>query len=320
MYHDVGKRANPVVRLVLFAATLALLLAIPSCNKQDAATSPAIPKTFATPQQAGQALAIAAKSEDRDQLLRIFGSNASDIISAGDPVQDKAALNAFTQAYQTMNRWRKMTDGSQVLLIGADNFPFPIPLKKNASGQWYFDTDAGRDEILSRRIGRDELFVINVCSAFVDAQREYYSEKHGGVKQYAQKFLSDPGQQNGLYWDSPQGAPRSPLGPLAAYATNEGYKIQPGQHQPFHGYYFLMLTRQGPDAHGGAKTYIVNGKMTGGFAAVAYPAKYGDSGIMTFMVNQDGVTLQKDLGKSTEQIASAMKEFNPDKTWAPLAP
>ena len=145
--------------------------------------------------------------------------------------------------------------------------------------------------------------------------REYFSEKHGGVKQYAQKFISDSGQQNGLYWPEVQGQPRSPLGPLAANATAEGYKADPNRHQPFHGYYFVMLDKQGAGAHGGAKDYVVDGKMTGGFAVVAYPAKYGDSGVMTFMVNQDGVIVQKDLGQSTDQVASAMTEFNPDKTW-----
>jgi hypothetical protein len=200
-------------------------------------------------------------------------------------------------------------------VVGADNQVFPIPLKKNAAGQWYFDTAAGKDEMLSRRIGRNELTTIDVCAAIADAQAQYLSQKHGGVRQFAQKFLSDPGQQDGLYWESPVGAPRSPLGPLAVNASAEGYKPDPNHHQAYHGYYYLMLDSQGPGAIGGARNYLVNGKMTGGYAVVAYPANYGQSGIMTFMFNQDGPLIQKDLGKSTDQVASAITEFDPDKSW-----
>ena len=181
------------------------------------------------------------------------------------------------------------------------------------------DTAAGKEEVLNRRVGRNELAVIDLCGGVVGAQAEYYSQKHGGVKQYAQKFVSDPGQENGLYWPDTPGQPKSPVGPVAAQATADGYKADPAHRQPFHGYYFAMLTKQGPDAPGGAKDYIVNGKMTGGFAVVAYPAKYGDSGVMTFIVDRDGVVLQKDLGRSTDQVASAMTEFNPDKTWTVVA-
>jgi Protein of unknown function (DUF2950) len=301
-------------RFILMTA-IALLLPIAACQKQEAVHVPSGPATFASPAQAGQALANAAKSEDENELKRIFGPDSGELLSSGDAVEDKRSLNQFAQNYQTMNRWRKLGDGSQLLLVGADNNPFPIPLLKNASGQWYFDAAAGKDEILARRIGRDEITAIVTCAAVADAQHQYISQSHGGVKQYAQKFISDPGQQNGLYWESAQGAPRSPLGPLVAFATAQGYKVQPGQHQPFNGYYFAMLDKQGAEAHGGAKNYIVNGKMTGGFGVVAYPAQYGDSGIMTFLVNQNGVTFQKDLGKTTDQIASTMTEFNPDKSW-----
>ena len=174
-------------------------------------------------------------------------------------MQDKATVGAFVTGYEQMHRWRKMPDGSQVLLIGAQNFPFPIPLKKNDRGQWFFDTAAGREEILRRRIGRNELAVIDVCGALADAQADYYSRRHadGSTKQFALKFISDPGKQNGLYWESPDGQPKSPLGPLLAYATNEGYSAKPASHQPFHGYYFRMLTRQGSHAPGGAKDYVV---------------------------------------------------------------
>jgi hypothetical protein len=217
-----------------------------------------------------------------------------------------------------MHRWRKMPDDAQVLLIGADNFAFPIPLKKNGAGQWFFDAAAGKDEILARRIGRNELAVIDVCGALADAQAEYFSQPHegAGANQYAVKFISDTGKQNGLYWESAEGQPKSPLGPLAAFATTEGYSTKPNSHTPFHGYYFHMLNKQGSHAPGGAKDYMVNGKMMGGFAFVAYPAEYGNSGVMTFLINQDGVLLQKDLGKTTAETATAMSEFDPDTSWS----
>jgi hypothetical protein len=300
-------------KTALTARLLLLALVIPfaSCHKSE---GPSI-RTFADPDDAANAVIAAVKAGDQNTVLAIFGPDSKDLISSGDPVQDKNTGAAFVRSYDVMHRWRKMPDGSQVLVVGADNFPFPIPLKKNNDGQWFFDTATGRDEILNRRVGRNELAVIQACGAVADAQAEYFAQKHDGVKQYAQKFISDSGQQNGLYWPEVQGQPRSPLGPLAANATAEGYKADPNQHQPFHGYYFLMLDKQGAGALGGAKDYLVNGKMTDGFAVVAYPAKYGNSGVMTFMVNQDGVIVQKDLGQSTDQVASAMTEFNPDKTW-----
>jgi len=219
-----------------------------------------------------------------------------------------------------MHRWRKMPDGAQMLVIGADNFPFPIPLKKNSAGQWFFDTASGKDEILSRRIGRNELAMIAICGAVADAQAAYFAQPHDGdkTKQFATKFISDPGKQNGLYWAAPDGQAQSPLGPLAAYATAEGYVAKPDAHTPFHGYYFHMLKGQSDKAPGGAKAYLVDGKMTGGFAFVAYPAEYRNSGIMTFIINQDGVLLQKDLGETTAAAATAMTEFDPDPSWSPV--
>jgi hypothetical protein len=271
---------------------------------------------YATPDDAAKALISAAKAGDQNALLAIFGPQSKDLLYSGDTVEDKNAVTAFVSRYDAMHRWRKMEDGSQVLVVGADNFPFPFPLKQNSHGHWFFDTTAGKEEVINRRVGRNELAVINLCMAVVDAQAEYYAQKHGGVKQYAQKFVSDPGQQDGLYWPDTPGQPKSPVGPLAAQATADGYKVDPGHHQPFHGYYFTMLTKQGPDAPGGAKDYIVNGKMTAGFAVLAYPAKYGDSGVMTFMVDKDGVVLQKNLGETTEQVSAAITKFNPDKAWS----
>jgi hypothetical protein len=295
---------------------LPLIIVFAACNNSN---KPSF-RVFASPEDASTALIEAAKSGDQNALLAIFGTESKAIIFSGDAVQDKAAVDKFIVAYGVMHRWRKMPDGKQVLLIGADNFPFPIPLKKGDGGQWFFDTAAGKEEILTRRIGRNELAVIEVCGAVADAQAEYFSQPHdGGSKgQFALKFISDTGKQNGLYWESPEGQPKSPLGPLAAFATAEGYSTKPNSHTPFHGYYFHMLARQGAHAPGGAKAYVVNGKMVGGFAFVAYPAEYGNSGIMTFIINQDGVLLQRDLGTTTAETATAMTEFDPDAGWSPV--
>jgi hypothetical protein len=312
------------VRRIAFAIQfllLALVIHLAACGKSDqpSLNKPSL-RVFASPDDAGNALLEAAKSGDQKQVLAIFGQESKEIIYSGDAVQDKAVVDAFVAAYGVMHRWRKIADGAQILLVGADNFAFPVPLKKNSGGQWFFDTAAGKDEILSRRIGRNELAVIDVCAALADAQAEYFAQRHDGgtTKQYALKFISDTGKENGLYWESPEGQPRSPLGPLAVFATEEGYAIKPDSHQPFHGYYFRMLYKQGSKAKGGAKEYVVNGKMTGGFAFVAYPADYGNSGIMTFIVNQDGVIYESDLGKTTVETAKAMTEFNPGDTWKPL--
>lgn len=299
-------------RDVVFATGLLILaLAVSlACNSRKPELS-----GYTAPDDAANALISAAKAGDQNALLAIFGPESKDLLYSGDPVEDKNAVTAFVSRYDLMHRWRKMEDGSRVLVVGADNFPFPFPLKENSDGRWFFDTVAGKEEVLNRRVGRNELAVIDLCVAVVDAQVEYYAQKHGGVKQYAQKFVSDLGQENGLYWPDTPGQPKSPVGPLAAQATADGYKADPAHHQPFHGYYFTMLTKQGSDAPGGAKDYIANGKMTGGFALLAYPAKYGDSGVMTFMVDKDSVLLQKDLGKTTQQAAAAITAFNPDKTW-----
>jgi uncharacterized protein YegP (UPF0339 family) len=292
---------------------LALIIPLASCGKSDKPSY----RVFSSPDDAGSGLLEAAKSGDQNAVLAVFGPESKDIIFSGDAVQDKATVDAFVTAYGVMHRWRKLADDAQILIIGADNFAFPIPLEKNAAGQWYFDVAAGKKEILARRIGRNELSVIDVCGALADAESEYFSQRlaDGKTKQYALKFISDTGQKNGLYWDSPEGQPKSPLGPLVAFATSEGYNAKADAHTPFHGYYFHMLTGQGSQAPGGAKDYIVDGKMVGGYAFVAYPAEYGNSGIMTFIISQDGILLQKDLGKTTAETAAAMTKFDPDPTW-----
>ena len=304
-------------RIVLLAALLLLTVGgvLSGCGKPSKPSA----GVFATPDDAGNALITAAKSDDRTAAaLAIFGPDSKDLISSGDPVQDKEAIDTFVARYDVMHRWRKLPDGSQILLVGADNFPFPIPLKKNSEGKWVFDTAAGREEILNRRIGRNELAVIEVCRAAAQAQAEYHSQLHDGAtqKQYAVKFISDPGKHNGLYWQSAEGQPQSPLGPLAAFATAEGYSVKPDAHLPFHGYFFHMLMGQSNKAPGGAKKYVVDGKMVGGFAFLAYPAEYGNSGVMTFMISQDGVLLERDLGKTTTQTATAISEFDADAGWS----
>ena len=312
--HDLRSKVS--VGLLLIA--LALIIPLTSRTvAQNAVAATASQSTFASPQEAGQALVEAAKSGDENAVLAVFGPGSKEIIYSGDATQDKKTAAAFVSAYQVMNRWRKIDDNNQMLIIGADNFTFPIPLKKNASGRWYFDTAAGKDEIMARRIGRNELAAIEVSQALADAQHEYFSQSRGhrGRKQYALKFISDKGTHDGLYWDSAEGQPRSPLGPLVANATGEGYKVQPQSRQPFHGYYFRIIKRQGKNAQGGAKDYISGGKMVRGFAFVAFPAKYGNSGIMTFIINQNGVVYQKDLGQDTVRKVGKITVFNPDKTW-----
>lgn len=291
---------------------MALVISFPTaCSKSSV-------RVFATPDDAGSALLTAAKSGRQNTLVAIFGPDSKELVSSGDAVQDKNAVDAFTTRYELMHRWRKMSDGTQVLVVGADNFSFPIPLKKNESGKWFFDTAEGKEEILNRRIGRDELAVIDICKAAAGAEDDYFSQLHDGstTNQYAMKFISDPGKQNGLYWKPQEGQAHSPLGPLAAFATSEGYSVKPDAHTPFYGYYFRMLKGQSSKAPSGAMDYVVNGKMTRGFAIVAYPAKYGNSGVMTFIINQDGLLLQKDLGQTTTETATTMTEFDPDATWS----
>jgi hypothetical protein len=294
-----------------------LVVALPSCNKHqkqasengtDSIGGKVTPKTFASPAAAGDALFGAAKANDQSALVAIFGSDGKDLLSSGDPVKDKNNLQGFVDAYNRMHRWSKSKAGGEILYIGADNFPFPIPLDQNASGQWVFNTLAGKDEILARRIGDSELTAIGVLTEIANAQQEYFSQTH----QFAQKFVSDPGQRNGLYWQVSNGQRPSPLGALGDVAKSLGYS---STSQNFNGYVYKILTQQGPEAKGGAKNYLADGKLTGGFAVVAWPAKYKDSGIMTFMVNKDGVIYQKDLGEKTNALAADLAAYNPVKGW-----
>jgi len=276
-------------------------------------------KTFNSPGDAVLALYNAVKSNDSQALSAILGSNSGPILHTGDDVADKKMGADFIRRYEQMHRVVIEPDQTVTLYIGADNWPMPIPLVKNSNGAWYFDTETGKQEILYRRIGRNENDAIEVLYTLVDAQRDYASETHDGdkTKHYAMKFISDEGKQNGLYWKTSDNETPSPIGPLLVSASGEGYAMKQGQQAPFHGYYFRILTKQGAAAKGGARDYVVNGQLTRGFAFVAYPAEYRNSGVMTFIVNQDGVVYEKDLGQDTEKLASALSEYNPDKTWEP---
>ena len=318
MFDLLRNRASLGLRFLLLVVSTVALVSVWACSKKvQPSAAQASPKAFASPDDAGKGLFEAAKSGNQETLLAIFGPGSKDFIYTGDAAVDKASLDGFVQAYQVMNRWRKLSDGSELLLVGADNQAFPAPLKSAAS-RWYFDAAAGKEELVARRIGRNEIVAIDVCGSLTDAQEQYFAQKHGDVKQYAQKFISDAGQQNGLYWQSPEGSPRSPLGPQVAFATEEGFTIKPDAAQPFYGYYFRRLDGQGPNAKGGAKAYVVNGKATGGFAYIAYPAKYDDTGVQTFIVNQDTVVFEKNLGTDTANLSKSITEFNPDKTWTAL--
>jgi Protein of unknown function (DUF2950) len=269
-------------------------------------------KTFVSAEEASEALVTAARSNDEKAMLDILGPEGKQIVSSGDETEDAEGRANFVERYQEMHRLVKEPDGTTTLYIGAENWPTPIPLFNNGNS-WYFDTSAGKKEILYRRIGRNELSTIRVCEELTAAEKEYYSTHNN---EYAQKIFSDEGQHNGLYWRASDGESTSPIGPLLASAAAKGYvKSQDGDPTPYRGYYYLILTRQGKNGPGGAKSYIVNGKMTEGFAFVAYPAEYRSSGVMTFMVGQDGVVYQKDLGKKTEVLAKAMKQYNPDSSW-----
>jgi hypothetical protein len=250
-------------------------------------------------------------------LDKILGPGGRDILHSGDAQADKNALAKFVTAYDAGHKLSQDSPTKSTLSVGADDWPMPVPLVKQGDG-WHFDTAAGREELLARRIGRNELTTIDACKAFVDAQRDYASTDRGdGIIDYAQRFVSSPGKKDGLYWPTKAGEPDSPLGPLFVQAQAAGYKAAgvPGKPQPYNGYYFRIMDGQGPAAKGGAYSYLAHGKLMGGFALIATPATYGVSGVMTFMVNQDGDVFQKDLGPDTAKAAAAIKTFDPGPGW-----
>ena len=286
-------------------AVVALLLTV--CFPTRSMAQQPGQRTFSSAEDASNALVTAAQSNDEKAMLDVLGPEGKQIVSSGDETEDAQSRANFVKRYQEMHRLVKEPDGTTVLYIGAHNWPSPIPLV-NKGNSWYFDTEAGKKEILYRRIGRNELSAIRVCQELVAAEKEY-SAQHS---EYARKIFSDEGRHNGLYWKAANSEPQSPIGPLVASAFA---KSQDGAPAPYRGYYYLILTRQGKNGPGGAKSYIVNGKMTEGFAFAAYPAEYRSSGVMTFLVNQDGVVYEKDLGKRTDVLAKAMKEYNPNPSW-----
>ena len=269
-------------------------------------------KAFSSPEDASAAVFAAAQNNDEKAMLEILGPEGKQIVHSGDDTEDANSRANFVKRYQEMHRLVKEPDGTAVLYIGPHNWPWPIPLV-NKGNAWYFDAEAGKKEILYRRVGRNELSAMRVCQVLAMADKEYYAAQNG---EYAQKIFSDEGQHNGLYWKVAEGETQSPIGPLVAAAVAQGYaKSREGAPTPYRGYYFHILTGQGKNAPGGPKSYAVNGKMTEGFAFVAYPAEYRSSGVMTFIVNGDGVVYEKDLGPKTEAFAEAMKEYNPGVGW-----
>jgi hypothetical protein len=293
---------------------LALAAIVMACTWPAAAFGADVAqRTFASPEAAAAALVAAVKANDEKVALAILGPGAGNWIRSGDATADSAARERFVTAYDEKHAIEKVSATRARLTVGPDDWPFAFPLVRKDSG-WRFDTAAGKQELLARRIGANELAAINVMLAIVDAQREYAAEDHDrdGVREYAHAFASTPGKRDGLYWATSPGEPASPLGPLMQQAAAEGYAAA---HRPYHGYYFRMLMSQGPHAQGGAQEYIVRGHMIGGYAAISYPAQYRNSGVMTFIVNQDGVVYEKDLGADTARIAAGITQFDPGPGW-----
>jgi hypothetical protein len=307
--------------LTLFASAPASAQA-PAKPEASAPAAPAAPKSaavppkrFASAEDAVKALVAGLRAGDSRALLAILGSAGRPLLSSGDPVADRQGREMFLQAYDT--RHTLVADGTTTRLsIGDDDWTFPIPLVKEG-GRWRFDVRRGREEIVARRIGRNELYTMQTSLAYVDAQREYYAEDRNGdgILEYAQRFASTPGARDGLYWPAGAGEPPSPLGAFVSRARAEGYRQKGDGPTPYHGYVYRILTAQGPAAPAGAHDYITRGHMIAGFGLVAFPAQYGVSGVMTFIVNHDGVVFQKDLGPNTRALAQAMRAFNPDGTW-----
>jgi Protein of unknown function (DUF2950) len=300
-------------RQLLIGASLGIALIAPGLI---GAAQPA-QRTFAKPEEAVRALIDAAKAGSLDGLRAVFGPDSDELIASSDGATARANRDVFTVA--VAEGWRLVDqDGRRTLVVGNEGWPFPVPIVKTA-GRWKFDTAAGKEEVLARRIGRNELAVIGICRTYVAAQYHYAREGHDSkpASLFAMRFASDPGMQNGLYWPEVRGEARSPLGEMVAQAAAEGRALGTEPRMPFHGYYFRILTAQGPAAPGGAKSYVAGSEMTGGFALLAWPAQYDASGVMTFAVNQDGVVYETDLGEDTAAAAAAITTFSPDASWRP---
>ena len=295
------------VRILLLA-----IISLSACSRSHIQQ-----KDFASADQAIQALVSAVRSGDTQSMLEVLGGDAKPLIESGDPVQDGNARALFVREYESLNSLLSTPDGLTILQVGSDNWPFPFPLVQEGE-RWRFDSSAGVEEIINRRVGRNELSTIQACLAFVDAEREYYlrNPENDPLFHYARRLLSTEGRKDGLYWPVAEGEEPSPLGEEFAHARAEGYfKDEVPKSTPFHGYVYRALEAQGPSAAGGAYQYVAHDKMIGGFALVAYPAQYGTSGVMTFIVNHQGVVFSKDLGPDTQRLAGEMKVFDPDDTW-----
>jgi hypothetical protein len=297
---------------LVLSVALAVTSALPSAGAVAAAQ-----RTFSSPEQAAEALAAAWRSGVRSELLAIFGPAADKLVNSGDAVAEKAARERLASTYDEAHRLEAEGAQRTIIVLGKDEWPYPIPLVKQGAS-WRFDVKAGAEQIIDRRIGRNELNAIEVCRAYVEAQREYAAEDRlgDGVHEFAQRLASSGGKRDGLYWRASEGGEESPLGPLVVAAEAQGYRVASVEGRaPFHGYFYRILTRQGPSAPGGAKDYLVKGHLTGGFALVAFPTTYGDSGVMTFIVNQDGIVYERNLGPNTAEIARRITEYDPDMTW-----
>ena len=317
---------KPALRTCLVVAIAAFATAaVVSAQDRPEAADTAVAKQldFASPAKAVATLVAAIRGNRQNDMLRVLGASGSKLIQSGDPVADRKGYARFLKAFDASHRIEERASGIATLIVGSEAWPLPIPIVKQGD-RWHFDTDASAQKIIDRRVGRNELNVIEVCRQYVQAQREYaHKDRIGsGLQEFASKFESSEGQHDGLYWPAAAGEEESPLGPLVARARAEGYAgaDQPGAEAgfeaPYHGYLYRILTAQGEHAPGGAKDYVVDGHLTGGFALLAIPAKWGDSGVMTFTVNQDGIVFQKNLGPDTAQLARDITEYDPDLSWS----
>jgi len=313
------KRTRNTIMIAALAMSIAMIFSLsPVAAADSAAKSSAQSQTFyASPEEAAKALYEVIKTHDNRSIYKVLGPGSAKLIYTGDEVADQQMREHFLARYEQSLKFDRTSDTKAILLVGENESPFPFPLVKGAQG-WYFDSKAGAEELINRRIGENELFTIKFCLAYGDAQREYAEQDRNGdgMIEYAQKFMSSAGKHDGLYWPTGPGEPNSPLGPLAARAKREGYTAKGSGPEPFHGYYYKILTGQGRDAPGGAYDYIVRGHMIGGYALVAYPALWGTSGVMTFTCNHDGVVFEKNLGARTEALAGKITRFNPDASWS----
>jgi hypothetical protein len=301
---DTQMSARTFLGIFLLAITLSPGLAVAADQK-----------TFATPAEAVQALVKSAEDFNQDEMLAVLGEDGKELVFSGDSVQDSVGAKAFVKAYKLKHTIVMRDQNTRILEVGASSWPMPIPLV-NDGGRWRFDTTAGKEELLIRRIGYNELGAIAACRGYIDAQKDYAAVGRDGQPAgiYARKLRSDPGKQNGLYWETGENEPTSPAGPLLAQAEGQGYDTTK-KAQPYHGYLYRILTGQGSAAKGGAKSYLSDGNLTGGVALIAYPVEYRVSGVMTFIINQNGIVYQKDLGEKTSELAGAITEYNPDSAW-----